>query len=66
MNRVDSGTLCFQESQRDLRYVGWIGKKILRKGWSYGKKYPWAESEICMNVFVWEKKNIFFKVYKKM
>ena len=30
--RIDCGTLCFQESERDLRCVGLIGKKILTKG----------------------------------
>ena len=29
---IDCGTLCSQESERDLRYVGLIGKKILKKG----------------------------------
>ena len=29
--RFDCQTLCFQESERDLHYVGLIGKKILKK-----------------------------------
>ena len=66
---MDCGTLCFQESERDLCSVGLIGKKM---GWHNGKKYRWAESGICVCVCVCEKKNnsfeihvIIFKVYKK-
>ena len=57
---IHFGTFCFQESERDLRYVDLIGKKILKKGWGNGKKYPWAESGICV-YYVWgrEKKNSF-------
>ena len=29
--RTDCGTLCFYESERDLRYVGLSGKEILKK-----------------------------------
>ena len=29
---IDCAAFCFQESERDLRYVGLIGKKILKKG----------------------------------
>ena len=29
---IDCGILCFWESERDLRYVGLIGKTILKKG----------------------------------
>ena len=28
--KIDYGTLCFSESDRDPRYVGLIGKKILK------------------------------------
>ena len=30
--RIDCGILCFREPERDLRYVGLVGKKILKKG----------------------------------
>ena len=40
-------------SEWNLCYVGLIGKKILKKGWDNGKKYPWAGSGIC--VYVWER-----------
>ena len=50
MYRIDCGTLRFQESESGLRYVGLIGKKILKKGWGNGKKYPWADSGICVYV----------------
>ena len=32
------GTLCFQESERNLCYVDLIGKKTVKKGWGNGKK----------------------------
>ena len=46
-----------KKSERDLRYVGLIGKKMMKMGWDNGKKYPWAESGIYVNV--WEKKKSF-------
>ena len=43
--------MSFQEPERDLCYVGLIGKKILKKGWDNGKKYPWTESGGKKNSF---------------
>ena len=43
----------------DLRYVGFIGKKILKKGWGNGKKYPCAETGIFVYVYETEKNNSF-------
>ena len=58
--RIDCGTLCFHESERDLCYVDLIEEKILKKDWGNGKKCPWAESGVCM-YYVWgrEKNNSF-------
>ena len=39
---------------KNLRYVGLTGKKVLKNGWGNGKKYPWAESGICV-YYVWGK-----------
>ena len=36
-----------------------IGKNILKKGWGNGKKYSWAESEICVYVCEREKNSSF-------
>ena len=41
----------------DPRYVGLKGNKILKKDWDNGKKYPWAESEIFMYLYVREIKS---------
>ena len=62
MYRIDCGTLCFQESERDLRYVSLIEKKILKKGWGNGKKVSlsWKQN-LC--VCVWERKNNSFKIH---
>ena len=58
---INCGTLCFQESERDLCYVGFIGKKILKKGRGNGKKYTRAESRIC--VYVCEREKFFFEIH---
>ena len=39
--------------------MGLIEKKILKKGWGNGKKYPWAESGIFVYVCEREKNNSF-------
>ena len=66
--------MCFEESERDLHYVGLTGKKILKKSWDNGKKYPWAGSEIYVCVCERERekklqflryiKNVFKKDFK--
>ena len=41
---------CFSELERDPRYAGLIGKKILKKGWSNGKKYHDLKAEfVCLS-----------------
>ena len=37
-----------------------VGKKILKEGWGNRKKYPWAESRIC--VFEKKRKNNSFGI----
>ena len=73
--------MCFSESERDPRYAGLIGKKILKKGWGNGKKYHELKAEfvclsmyvcvcVCVCVCVWKINSfdiiaIIFKAYKK-
>ena len=40
--------LCFSELESDSHSVGLIEKKIPKEGWGNRKKYPWAESRICV------------------
>ena len=56
--RIVCGTLSFSESETDPCNVGLIGKKILKNGWDNEKKYPWAESRICVFVRVGEREKI--------
>ena len=43
--------MCFSESERDPRYVGFIGKRILKKDWGNWKKYHELKAEfVCLNV----------------
>ena len=43
--------MCFSESERDPRYVGLIGKQILKKDWGNGKKYHELKAEfVCLSV----------------
>ena len=45
---------CVSKNQKEIfSMLVWQGKKILKKEWGNGKKYPWAESGIC--VFVCER-----------
>ena len=40
--------LCFSELETDSRCVGLSKKKIPKECWGNRKKYPWAESKICV------------------
>ena len=56
--------MCFQESERDFRYLGLTGMKILKKVEAVEKNIPGPKAElVCMCVR--EKATIFLKVYKK-
>ena len=71
--------MCFSESERDPRYVGLIGKQILKKDWGNGKKYHELKAEfvclsvcvcVCVCVCVWNINSfdiiaIIFKAYEK-
>ena len=52
-NTYIESIMCFSESERDLRYAGLIGKKILKKDWGNGKKYHELKAEfVCLSMFV--------------
>ena len=51
-NTYIESIMCFPESERDPRYVGLIGKKILKKGWGNGKRYHELKAEfVCLSLF---------------
>ena len=59
VSMLSCGALERSSNSHKESIVGLIGKKILKKGWGNGKKYPWAESGICVYVCEREKNNSF-------